>query len=150
MFWCPICSSFIFLLMARLPLTSNLTATLCPAPTLVRSLRPFTLRVERSLFQHRGCRRVKFARCGLPVFAARFARQLPLDLPAILLAATDAVDRAAFEAAAIAAGLVLEAEDDAHRGIARLFRSKMRIERLGERARRDQRAAVDQIGRAHV
>src|SRR3546814_19050347 len=79
--------------------------------------RPFTRRVERTLFHHRGCRRGKFARCGLPVIAARFARQRPLDLPAILLAATDAVDRAAFEAAAIAAGLVLEAEDAPHRGI---------------------------------
>src|SRR3546814_5357140 len=110
--------------------------------------RPFTRRVERTLFHHRGCRRGKFARCGLPVIAARFARQRPLDLPAILLAATDAVDRAAFEAAAIAAGLVLEAEDDPHRGIARLFRGKLRIERLGERARRDQRAAVDRHGSA--
>src|SRR3546814_3575410 len=105
-------------------------------------------RFERTLFHHRGCRRCKFAQGGLPVSAARFARQRPLYLPAILLAATDAVDRAAFEAAARAAGLVLEAEDDAHRGIARLFRSKLRIERLGERARRDQRAAVDRHGSA--
>src|SRR3546814_16107236 len=60
-----------------------------------------------------------------------------------MLAATDAVDRAALEAAAIAAGLVLEAEDNSHRGIVRLVRGELRIERLGERARRDQRAAVD-------
>src|SRR3546814_19055041 len=72
--------------------------------------RPFTRRVERTLFHHRGRRRGQFARCGLPVIAARFARPRPLDLPAILLAATDAVARAAFEPASQAAGLVPDAE----------------------------------------
>src|SRR5690606_41862156 len=72
----------------------------------------FTSGVERVMLHH--CRRCrgKLARCGLPVIAAGFARQRPLDPPATIRAATDAVDRAAFEAAAIAPGLILEAEDD--------------------------------------
>src|SRR3546814_18767935 len=88
--------------------------------------RPFTRRVERTLFHHIGCRRGNFARCGLPVIAARFARHRQLDLPAILLAAHDAVDRAAFEAAYLAARFVLEPEGDPHPVLALLVHGKSR------------------------
>src|SRR3546814_2870423 len=57
------------------------------------SLLPFAPRVECFALHHGLRRRGKFTRCCLPVIAARLARQRPLDPPATMLAATDAVDR---------------------------------------------------------
>src|SRR5690606_4933903 len=111
---------------------ARLTSLSKPHPSAV-ARSAFTPGVERVLFHHRRRRCGKFARRSLPVIGPRLARQRPLDPPAPILATTDAVDRAAFEAAAIASDLVLEAEDDPYRGFVRLVRGELRVERVGER-----------------